>query len=79
VVMLKREDLVKYFLTIGEVLEKAQFKRARNRRACMKHFMTVEEAKGVCKDHGKWKEVISACPKRKTGVVLRIYVNNSHS
>jgi hypothetical protein len=27
--------------------------------------MTVEEAKGVCKDRRKWKEVISAYPKGK--------------
>jgi hypothetical protein len=27
--------------------------------------MTVEEAKGVCKDRSKWKEVISAYPKGK--------------
>jgi hypothetical protein len=27
--------------------------------------MTVEEAKGVCKDRSKWKEVISAYPKEK--------------
>jgi hypothetical protein len=27
--------------------------------------MTVEEAKGVCKNHSKWKEVISAYPKGK--------------
>jgi hypothetical protein len=26
-------------------------------------LMTVEEAKGVCNDRGKWKEVISAYPK----------------
>jgi hypothetical protein len=27
--------------------------------------MTVEEAKGGCKDRSKWKEVISAYPKWK--------------
>jgi hypothetical protein len=27
--------------------------------------MTVEEAKDVCKDRSKWKEVISAYPKGK--------------
>jgi hypothetical protein len=28
-------------------------------------MMTVEEAKGVCKDRSEWKEVISAHPKGK--------------
>jgi hypothetical protein len=27
--------------------------------------MTVQEAKGVCKDRSKWKEVISAYPNGK--------------
>jgi hypothetical protein len=30
----------------------------------MRNLMTVEEAKGVCKDLSKWKEVISACRHR---------------
>jgi hypothetical protein len=50
---------------IGEVLEKGQAKNTRNRRACMRNLMTVEEAKGVCKDRSKWKEVISAYPNGK--------------
>jgi hypothetical protein len=50
---------------IGEVLEKNQVRSTRNRRACMKNLMTVEEPKGVCKDRNKWKEVISAYPKGK--------------
>jgi hypothetical protein len=29
------------------------------------NLMTVEEAKGVCKDRSKWMEVISAYPKGK--------------
>jgi hypothetical protein len=45
---------------IGEVLEKGQVRSTRNRRACMRNLLTVEEAKGVCKDRSKWKEVISA-------------------
>jgi hypothetical protein len=43
---------------IGEGIEKGQVKCTRNRRACMWNLMTVEEAKGVCKDRSKWKEVI---------------------
>jgi hypothetical protein len=37
--------------------------------------MTVEEAKGVCKDRSKWKEVISAYQK-ETGVILCMYVTH---
>jgi hypothetical protein len=48
---------------IGEVLEKGQVKSNRNRRGCMRNLMSVEEAKGLCKDRSKWKEVISAYPK----------------
>jgi hypothetical protein len=47
---------------IGEVLEKGQVKSTRNRRACMRNLMAVEEAKGVCKNRSKWTEVISAYP-----------------
>jgi hypothetical protein len=47
---------------IGEVLEKGQV--SKNRRACMKNLMKVEEAKGVCKNRSK-KEVISAYPNGK--------------
>jgi hypothetical protein len=32
---------------IGKVLKKGQVKSARNRRACMRNLMKVEEAKGV--------------------------------
>jgi hypothetical protein len=48
---------------IGEVLEKGQVRSTRNQRACMRNLMTVKEAKGVCKDRSKWKEVTSAYPK----------------
>jgi hypothetical protein len=50
---------------IGEVSEKGQVKSTRNRRACMRNLMKVHEAKGVCKDRSKWKEVISAYPNGK--------------
>jgi predicted secreted protein len=50
---------------IGKVLEKCQVKSTRNWRACMRNLMTVEEAKGVCEDRSRWKEVISAYPKGK--------------
>jgi hypothetical protein len=38
---------------IGEVLEKGQIKSTQIRRACMRNLMTVEEAKGVCKNRRK--------------------------
>jgi hypothetical protein len=50
---------------IGEVLEKGQVMSTRNRRACIRNLMTLEEAKGVCKDRSKWKKVIFAHPKGK--------------
>jgi hypothetical protein len=50
---------------IGEVIEKGQIKSTRNRRACMRNLMKVQEAKGVCKDRSKWKEVISGYPNGK--------------
>jgi hypothetical protein len=38
--------------------------------------MTVEEAKGICKDRCKWKEVISAYPRGKRCHIL--YVCHHH-
>jgi hypothetical protein len=61
---------------IEEVLEKGQVRSTRNRRVCMRNLMTVEEAKSVCKDRSKWKEVISAYPKGKPAVMLCMYVCN---
>jgi hypothetical protein len=52
---------------IGEVLEKGRVKSTQNQRAFMKNLVTVEEAKSVCKDRSKWKEVICVYPK---GVIL---------
>jgi hypothetical protein len=49
-----------FFDKVGQVLEKGQIKSTRNRRAWMSNLMkAVEEAKGLCKDCSKWKEVIS--------------------
>jgi hypothetical protein len=36
--------------------------------------MKEEEAKSVCKDRCKWKEVVSAYPNSKTGVMFCMYV-----
>jgi hypothetical protein len=54
---------------IGQVLKKGQVQSIRIRRACMRNLMKVEEAKGVCKDRSKWKEVISAYPNGKRAYV----------
>ena len=50
---------------IRDVLKKGQVKSTLNRRACMKRIMNVDEAKEVCKDRSKWKEVVSAYPYGK--------------
>ncbi|KAI5639199.1 reverse transcriptase (RNA-dependent DNA polymerase) domain-containing protein [Phthorimaea operculella] len=54
-----------YLDQIGDVLKKGQVKSTLNRRACMKRLMNVEEAKQVCQDRSKWKEVVSAYPYGK--------------
>jgi hypothetical protein len=56
----------------GQVLEKGQDKSTRNRQACMRYLMRVEEAKGVCKDRSKWKEVISSYPNGKLRDVMYV-------
>jgi hypothetical protein len=64
VVMLEGEDLLDQ---IGEALEKGQVKITRNRHACMKNLMTVEEAKGL--------EGSDLClPQREMGVMLYMFV-----
>ena len=47
---------------IQDILKNGQVKSTLNRRSCMKGLMSVEEAKVVCKDRGKWKDVVSAYP-----------------
>jgi hypothetical protein len=56
---------IRYLVLITQ--EKGQVKSTRNRRTCMRNLMKVQEAKGVCKDRSKWKEVISAYPNGKHG------------
>ena len=34
------------------------------RRSCMKRFMTVDEAKKVCRDRSIWRSVVSDYPAR---------------
>ena len=38
---------------IGDLLKKGGIKSTRNRRACMKRLMNVEEARGVCQDRSE--------------------------
>jgi hypothetical protein len=56
-----------FLVQIEQVLEKGQVRSTGNRRACMTNLMKVEEAKCVCKDRSKRKEVIYAYPN--------VYVN----
>ncbi|KAI5635428.1 FAT domain-containing protein [Phthorimaea operculella] len=51
-----------YLDQIGDVLKKGQVKSTLNRRACMKRLKNVEEAKEVCQDRSKWKDVVSPYP-----------------
>ncbi|CAD0206332.1 unnamed protein product [Chrysodeixis includens] len=50
---------------IGKILKKGQVRSTLNRRACMKRLMSVDEAKVVCQDRSKWKDVSSAYPQGK--------------
>ena len=50
------------FDLIGEVLQKGQVSRTRNRRACKTRCMTVYEAKRICKDRSMQRSVVSATP-----------------
>ena len=46
--------------TVSKILEEGHVKSMRTlRRACMKRFITVDEAKGVCRDHIVWRSVLS--------------------
>jgi hypothetical protein len=64
-VMLEGEDLGKLFLTTSGNFQEGLDQSTQNRRACMRNLTTVEEAKEVCRDRSKWKEVISVYPKGK--------------
>jgi hypothetical protein len=66
-----------FFDQIDEVLEKGQVKSTRNQRACMSNLITVEEAKGVCKDLSKRKEGISAYPNRRD-VCMYVWKNKKN-
>ena len=51
--------------TVSKVLEEGHVKSIRTpRRAYMKRFMTVDEAKEVCRDYSVWRPVLSDYPAR---------------
>ena len=51
--------------TVSKILAEGHVKSMRNpRRACMKRWMTVDEAKEVCRDRSFWRSVLSDYPTR---------------
>ena len=53
-----------YHNQIERILSVGEVRSPRNRRACMKRAMTVDDAKVVCRDRVKWGSIISAYPAR---------------
>ena len=47
---------------IGEVLPKGQVRSTHFRRSCLIRCMNVDKARGVRKDRGRWRSVVSAYP-----------------
>ncbi|CAK1600810.1 unnamed protein product [Parnassius mnemosyne] len=52
----------KFIDQIGDILKMGHIKSTFNRRARMRRYMDVEEAREVCQDRAKWKSIISAYP-----------------
>ena len=50
---------------IQDVLNKGQVKSTLNRRACMKGVIRVEEARELCQDRSKWRNLVPAYPSGK--------------
>ena len=53
-----------YHDQINRALEEGDVRSFKNRRACMKRVMNVNEASEVCKDRVMWRSVLSAYPAR---------------
>ena len=51
---------------VDQILKEGNVRSTRNRRACMRNGMNVNEAKEVCRDRGSWRLVLSAYPSRDT-------------
>jgi hypothetical protein len=60
---MKGEDLGEHFLTKLGNFREGPGQEYPKPASLYDEFEEVEEAKGVCKDRSKWKEVISAYPK----------------
>lgn len=60
---------------IRRVLVDGKVKYSRNRRACMKRLMTVDEAREVCRNRTKWRaQSGSLClPRQGHDVMLCMY------
>ena len=51
--------------TVSKILEEGHVKSMRTpRKACMKRWMTVDEAKEVCRDRSVWRPFLSDYPAR---------------
>ena len=51
---------------VDQILKEGNVRSTRNRRACIRNGMNVNEAKEVCRDRGSWRSVLSAYPSRDT-------------
>ena len=47
---------------VDQILKEGNVRSTRNRRACMRNGMNVNEAKEVCRDRETWRSVLSAYP-----------------
>ena len=68
------KQFIKYITNpIGGILKKGQMRSTHNWRACMVRCMNVDEARGICKDHSRWRSVVSAYPHgRKEWVYIYV-------
>ena len=61
-------DIIRFsimMLKIEVIIKKAGVRSDKNRRACMKRLMDMNEAKEVCKDRSRWRSIVSAYPHGK--------------
>ena len=61
--------------SVSEILEKGHVKSMRTpRRACIKRFMKMDEAKQVCRDRSVWRSVLITPLGIKREVRYNIYI-----